>query len=188
MFPYCLHLSTCKDFSFFQEVKNFCRQLPRDLWKEVFLSLDNCEDFFVASKVCKTWHSTIFNKKFLQQLVKITIGIDLGDSQEFHRYIHVFKMARKFNKFDEIPWNCVLCNASPRDYMQDKKIRPSASSTLLEKLSYYSARNPYFRNKIPFWDDMLIFWCGCQYDTGGKELEETQLTRGRCILHIWICV
>jgi hypothetical protein len=143
------------------------RQLPQELWKEVFLCIENNSDFSSASRVCKSWHSVIYNKKFLQQLVKVTLGTDMGETQEFPSYIDAYKVAKKFNKFDDILWNCVHCKSAPRAHMSAKVTLPS-SPTLLEKYTYYSSKIPRLRNGIPFRDEMLIFWCGCKYDIGNN--------------------
>jgi hypothetical protein len=137
------------------------------LWKEIFIYLESSADFFSASVVCKAWHSAIYNVKFLRHLVQAKFGIDVGDSQEFRSYINAFKASVKFSSFDGIPWQCVLCKSAPRSTTREF-YRLSSTATLLEKFVFYSQKIPSFRSGIPFRDEMMIFWCGCKYDTSNS--------------------
>ncbi len=137
---------------------NFFSTLPLDLWKDVFLFLENAKEFSSVSQVCKTWHTAVYDLKFLQKLVKFHFKYQ-ENSLKIRDYTELFVYGKKFVNFEDIPWKCVTCNKIPRKGSSQKIT--DEFPNFLEKVKYYLYYIAPFRNKVPFHEEIFVFWCGC---------------------------
>ena len=77
--------------------------IPLDIWKEVFLSL-NPTEIANISQVCKSFHSFVNSRNFIEKIVLPLAGkaIDWSNTSKAIQY---FKLASYFNKFkDFVHW------------------------------------------------------------------------------------